>query len=202
MKSGAVLGDEDVLGAPALVGRVGLERGVEAHHLEEIEAHAVGARHREDRAAVALERARARLAAGAPTPRPAPVERHRRAARGGAARLERALVQRPGEDELLRLGRLRAQTDNDEQGFQEIHASPHTSLAVSTTSFSLASCSRELEPRARLVAGEAALRADREALQRHEAASRRRFSASAHRALRARESWSRPGRAPRASLWG
>jgi len=58
---GTLLGDEHIFGGPALVGRILLERRVEAHHFQEVEAHAVRSGHGEDRAPVALERREARL---------------------------------------------------------------------------------------------------------------------------------------------
>ena len=56
-----VLGDEHVLGTPALVRGVLLERGLVAHYFEEIEAHPVGPGHRQDRATIALLSAQAGL---------------------------------------------------------------------------------------------------------------------------------------------
>jgi hypothetical protein len=94
---GTVLGDEDVLGAPALVGRIHFQRRIEAHHLEEVERDAVAARHREDRAAVALLRNEARLLQAPPRGRGLIVEDDRGAAGAGAARLRRGFAEGPGE---------------------------------------------------------------------------------------------------------
>jgi hypothetical protein len=121
-----VLGDENDFGGPALVRRVGLERRAEAHHLQEIEAHSVRARHREDRAPVALVRAQARLVQAPPGLSGRRVERHGRAARRRAARLERLLVERPGEDELLWFlgpGSAAKRREKD-QSMQNLHVSP------------------------------------------------------------------------------
>ena len=117
----AVFGDEHVLGRPALIRRVGLERGIEAHHLEKVERDAVWPRHGEDRAPVALLRGKARLAQLAPRLARLVVARHRRAPRRAATRLELRLFQRPGEDVLLRLCSRREEQEREGKG-GETHA--------------------------------------------------------------------------------
>src|SRR5204862_6552599 len=94
---------------------------IEAHHFEEVQRDAVRPGHGEDRPPVALERAQPLLAQLAPRFAGLLLERHRRAARRAAARLELRLLQRPGEDVLL--GERSRSSDEERDEDEQAHSS-------------------------------------------------------------------------------
>ncbi len=95
----ALLGYEDVFGAPALIGRVRLQRRIESQHFQEIETDAIRTGHRQYCATIALHRAQTWLTQPPPGFAGHVIENDRGAARAGAARFRSVLTQRPGESE-------------------------------------------------------------------------------------------------------